>query len=205
MNRKRRGYHSYLCLSTQLMQLDDKLLLDNVQCRNRNNICSIINKLVSITMALPSTKKRKKNDFEQLCIICNCACEEDKSNLPDHAWITLRDQLEQWRGLDRFGTVYDNISWDDGPEGLYFHKLCKAQVANTRLVYYYLCLLYQHQQVTTYTYMQVYMNEHILRQVFYFPQKVTTPGSSEEGQTNGKSTIHQRSRRRAAMQCRREH
>ena len=33
------------------------------------------------------------------------------------AWNNLRITAKQWSGLDTFSTVYDEVTWDNGPVG----------------------------------------------------------------------------------------
>ena len=42
----------------------------------------------------------------------------------------MKLQTLQWNGLDQFGNVYESVDWDHGPQGIFFHKICKLQVAS---------------------------------------------------------------------------
>ena len=77
-------------------------------------------------------KKRKRQDTQNLCIICEKPCEEDRSSYPEDLWHELKNLALKWKDLDRFGTVYDNVNWNAGSSGLFFHKMCKAHMANSR-------------------------------------------------------------------------
>ena len=35
-------------------------------------------------------------------------------------------------GLDKFGNVYEDVDWESGVYGVYFHKLCKTNFSNAR-------------------------------------------------------------------------
>ena len=36
--------------------------------------------------------------------------------------------------MNRFSDVYENVNWDAGPNGIYFHKLCKTGMQNKRKI-----------------------------------------------------------------------
>ena len=42
----------------------------------------------------------------------------------------LRGYAKNWAGLDKLGTVYDEVQWENGPQGVYFHKLYRTQIAS---------------------------------------------------------------------------
>ena len=43
-----------------------------------------------------------------------------------------------WRGLDRYGNVFDSINWENGPRGLYIHSIrllnlnCEIQLVQAK-------------------------------------------------------------------------
>ena len=47
-------------------------------------------------------------------------------------WNTLKKTALQWRGLDKYGDVPDRMKWDDGPDGLAFHKIGKMEISSQR-------------------------------------------------------------------------
>ena len=60
----------------------------------------------------PSKKRRKlqKEDGGQ-CILCNGECNEVRS-FNDIQWEKFKNAAEEWKGLDRYGGVYDTIDWE---------------------------------------------------------------------------------------------
>ncbi len=78
----------------------------------------------------PMTRGLKRT--KELCIICDLECDEDRSSYPIDLWNTLKESAKGWRGLDRHGDMYDNVAWDNGPTGIFFHKKCKMQLCSTR-------------------------------------------------------------------------
>ena len=79
-------------------------------------------------MADNRRQKRRSNSIG-VCIICHQVCNEDKSTTTAESWGTLSSHAKNWVGLDKFGTVYDEVQWENGPQGIYFHKLCRTQIA----------------------------------------------------------------------------
>ena len=61
--------------------------------------------------------------------LCNNAYEIGKQR-----WETLKKHLKNWRGLDKFGELYDAIDWDAGPNGNYLHKNCGLKIASSRFL-----------------------------------------------------------------------
>lgn len=39
---------------------------------------------------------------------------------------------QQWHHLDRFGTVYDTVNWDAGPQNVFLYKICKITFCSKR-------------------------------------------------------------------------
>ena len=78
------------------------------------------------------SRKRKREEIPELCILCNEQCDENKSNISPEAWERIKDRAQDWKGLHKFGTVYDSVNWDAGPNGVYFHKVCRTALAAKR-------------------------------------------------------------------------
>ena len=74
-------------------------------------------------------KKRGSGEIG-ICILCQGDCDEDKSNTPIEAWETLKNHAKNWEGLDKYGSVYDEVEWENGLQGVFYHKLCRAQIAS---------------------------------------------------------------------------
>ena len=78
-------------------------------------------------------KKRKRNESsDNICILCNLQCNEERSSYPLNSWNDLKRLAHEWKKLDTFGEVFDSVSWDDGPSGKYFHKVCRMEIAGER-------------------------------------------------------------------------
>lgn len=77
-------------------------------------------------------RKRKRDEVQGICILCNEECDEDKSNLSAEAWERMKDKAKDWKDLPKFGNVYDTINWEAGPNGVFFHKRCRTALASQR-------------------------------------------------------------------------
>ena len=76
----------------------------------------------------PAGTKRRK----ELCIICGDECDENRGDYSPDLWMELRDIALKWKDLDRHGQLYDTVPWNDGPNGVFFHKVCKMELASDR-------------------------------------------------------------------------
>ena len=63
---------------------------------------------------------------------CGDPCTEEGdvyvSDILKHApdrWNNFKDQALLWRGLDRFGEVYDTVDWKKGDTGYVMHDKCR--------------------------------------------------------------------------------
>ena len=90
-------------------------------------------------MALPITRtslKRKlivSTTVINTCILCNELCSENRSGFPADQWNSLKNTALKWKGLDKFGSVYDDVNWDNGSDGLFFHKVpCQLDFKSSR-------------------------------------------------------------------------
>ena len=79
-------------------------------------------------------KRKRKTDGQ--CILCGLSCDEDRSNTTPDAWKNLKGLALQWQGLDKFGTVYETVSWDEGPRNVFFHRGCKLTLSSKQHVQY---------------------------------------------------------------------
>ena len=42
----------------------------------------------------------------------------------------MKVKAQEWKGLRKFGTIYDSVDWEAGPKGVvFFHKRCRAALA----------------------------------------------------------------------------
>ena len=50
-------------------------------------------------------------------------------------WDKLKEYSLRWKGLDKFGKVYESVDWEKGPSGHWVHNNCKFNISsNDRLV-----------------------------------------------------------------------
>ena len=47
-------------------------------------------------------------------------------------WTKIKEKSLLWKGLDKFGSVFDTINWDNGPKGLYIHSSCLISLSSSR-------------------------------------------------------------------------
>ena len=82
----------------------------------------------------PIQIKRKHSDSGviNLCIFCEKPCSEDRSDYPSSSWENIKDTALLWKGLDKYGDVYDKVCWANGPSGNYFHDSCRIALRNNR-------------------------------------------------------------------------
>lgn len=65
------------------------------------------------------------------CVLkCGNACNPS-DNITQGKWDSLQSKSKAWRGLDRFGDVYDTTSWGNGPAGYYMHKSCYITISSS--------------------------------------------------------------------------
>ena len=59
--------------------------------------------------------------MEYDCVLkCGKTCDV-KDVISADRWDRLKPKSERWKGLDRFGEVFDTTDWDNGPDGFYMH------------------------------------------------------------------------------------
>ena len=77
-------------------------------------------------MASVGKEKRSREVSEESykCILCGQQCDENRSNTTPESWNSMKTLAHQWRHLDKFGTVYDIVNSDSGPQDVFFHKTC---------------------------------------------------------------------------------
>ena len=77
-------------------------------------------------------RKREHDKVCGICILCGTECDEDKSNLSSEAWECMKDKAKDWKGLLKFGNVYDTINWEAGANGVFFQRQCRTMLASPR-------------------------------------------------------------------------
>lgn len=70
-------------------------------------------------------------------ISCILQCGEPSSEIPEaitslESWEYVKKKAYLWRGLDRYGCIYDSVDWDNGPTGYYIHKICKLRIGTQK-------------------------------------------------------------------------
>ena len=60
-------------------------------------------------------------------------CETDSiSNITPDKWTKVKTQSQKWRGLDKYGRVWESTNWDEGPEGQFMHDGCYISLCSKR-------------------------------------------------------------------------
>ena len=64
---------------------------------------------------------------ESYCFLqCGELCtENDMSNITNEKWENMKSKSKDWRGLDKFGNLYESADWESGPAGKCIHKNCQ--------------------------------------------------------------------------------
>ena len=64
------------------------------------------------------------------CVLkCGKLCTHSDT-ITENQWESLQLKTQKWSGLDKFGDVYNNISWKDGPKSYYMHKTCYISISS---------------------------------------------------------------------------
>ena len=69
------------------------------------------------------------------CVLkCGKPCNIDDSidKITDDKWSNVKSHAEQWKGLDKFGNVWDTTNWEDGQQGRYMHNNCYIFLCSSR-------------------------------------------------------------------------
>ena len=81
-----------------------------------------------------------KNIHSKECLFqcgdpCTEADEDYVSDITKHApnrWTNFEKQALLWKGLDRFGDLYDTVDWKKGAKGYVMHDSCRRQFMTKR-------------------------------------------------------------------------
>ena len=66
------------------------------------------------------------------CVLkCGRVCDANDFISADR-WGQLKSKSEKWKGLDRFGEIFDTTEWDNGPIGVYMHANCYLTLSSSR-------------------------------------------------------------------------
>ena len=69
------------------------------------------------------------------CVLqCNqpCTAADSLDHIRDSKWNQIKEKSLQWKGLEKFGNVYDEVNWDIGPKGFYMHTSCHITLSSKR-------------------------------------------------------------------------
>ena len=58
--------------------------------------------------------------------------DEVTDSMTVERWKNVKKNALLWRGLDKFGEVYDTVEWDEGPVGQHVHDTCRLNLCNTK-------------------------------------------------------------------------
>lgn len=113
------------------MRMTDFQRVDHFNFFNFNLLSSYLSEM-SVPLLKPGGSQKRLSSQLTLCILCEKACYDDRSNYPETSWKKLEECARQWIGLDKFGKVHESVKWEDGPTGCYFHKDCRLFMSSAR-------------------------------------------------------------------------
>ena len=87
---------------------------------------------LTLSPLLPSKQSRPNTDVVAKCMLCDEPCYEKQKYPSPYDWEQFQIKASKWRGLDRYGGVSDDIDWDSGWLGKYWHMLYKADLCGER-------------------------------------------------------------------------
>ena len=61
-----------------------------------------------------------------------CTATDSIDLITTNKWDNIKNKSENWKGLDKFGLVYDAVIWQDGQLGRYMHNSCYITLCNTK-------------------------------------------------------------------------
>ena len=65
------------------------------------------------------------------CVLkCGQPCKSSDT-ISQGKWDSLQSKAKNWSGLDKFGDVYNTMSWEDGPGNHYMHQTCYISISST--------------------------------------------------------------------------
>ena len=66
------------------------------------------------------------------CVLqCGASCLSSDT-ITEGKWSKLQQKAESWVGLDKFGTIFKDTLWENGPLGFYMHNSCYITVCSNR-------------------------------------------------------------------------
>ena len=71
-------------------------------------------------------EKRKSDTIDlDTCILCKKPCNENKSDFPASSLDKLETFALIWRGLDRYGDIFETVRWDEANQACSFIKFAR--------------------------------------------------------------------------------
>ena len=69
---------------------------------------------------------------QYVCILqCGELCDSTDT-ISIERWSKLKEKTKEWRGLDKFGCVYETTQWDQSEERIYIHTNCYLTLSSKR-------------------------------------------------------------------------
>ena len=83
--------------------------------------------LTSAIMAFAQSDEQPSTSTPQCILQCGEACTDNDSidRWTIERWKRLEEKALDWKGLDKFGDVYEDTDWKSGPIGKYIHDKCR--------------------------------------------------------------------------------
>ena len=69
------------------------------------------------------------------CVLqCNqpCTAADSLDHITDSKWNQIKEKSLQWKGLEKFGNVYDEVNWEIGQHRFYMHGSCHFTLSSKR-------------------------------------------------------------------------
>ena len=78
-------------------------------------------------MAFAQSDEQASTSTRQCILKCGEACSDGDSRdgCSIESWKRLEEKALLWKGLDKFGDVYDDTDWESGSVGKFIHKQCR--------------------------------------------------------------------------------
>ena len=76
------------------------------------------------------TTRRPVMDYP--CFLqCGVNCNSTET-ISTERWKQLETKTKDWKGLDKFGNVFESTDWEKGAEGLHVHERCYITLSSKR-------------------------------------------------------------------------
>ena len=77
----------------------------------------------------PAKHRKTSPDPDRRCILCDELCTETRV-YDSEKWQKLKLKAEEWKGLDKYGNVFNTVNWEEGPCGKNstFHRKCVTYI-----------------------------------------------------------------------------